>query len=64
MGILYRAAMDRIKQNFIQELISKGISENNQGKSVYEMSYSELKSEVALATFREIKVENDNNKWF
>jgi hypothetical protein len=64
LGILYEAAMERIRQNFIQELLSKGVRENKEGKSIYDMEYAELRSEVALQKFREIKVENENNKWF
>jgi hypothetical protein len=64
LGILYQAAIQRISQNFIQELLSKGIVKNKEGKSIYEMSYAELKSEVALSHFRKIDADNDNNKWF
>jgi hypothetical protein len=64
MGILYRVTMEMKRNHIIQELLSKGVKENQQGKSVYDMDYDELKSELVLQAFREIDVENDNNKWF
>lgn len=64
MGILYRVSIEVKRQHFIKELLSKGITQNKQGKSVYNMDYEELKYELVLSVFREIDTHNDNNKWF
>lgn len=64
MGILYRVTMEMKRQYIIQELLAKGFKENKQGKSVHDMDYEELKSELVLACFREIDTHNDQNKWF
>jgi hypothetical protein len=64
LGILYRISMEVKKQHIIQELLSKGISQNRDGKYVYDLDYYELKHELGLAVFREKDIENDQNKWF
>jgi hypothetical protein len=56
--------MEVKRQHIIQELLNKGITENKQGKNVYDMDYEELKYELVLAAFREIDAERDDNKWF
>jgi hypothetical protein len=64
LGILYKAAMNKIRQNFIDELLSKGITKNKEGKSIHDMDYHELRSEIALQAFRAIDTAKDENKWF
>jgi hypothetical protein len=34
------------------------------GKSVYDLSYDDLKYELVLAFFRQINRQNDEGKWF
>jgi hypothetical protein len=53
-----------MRQNFIKDLLSKGFTQNENGVSVYDMEYEELKHELKLAMFREADVDNDQNKWF
>ncbi|MEH7392432.1 hypothetical protein [Bacillus sp. JJ1474] len=70
MGILYDSVKNKklikemMKNSFLEKLLENGITESQQGKSVYLMDYNELKREVALATFREIKTESAENAWF
>ncbi|MEH7342726.1 hypothetical protein V7122_02380 [Bacillus sp. JJ1532] len=70
MGILYDSVKNQklikemMKNSFLEKLLENGITESQQGKSVYLMDYHELKREVALATFREIKTESAENAWF
>ena len=63
MGILYRTCKEIMRQNYIQDLLARGTNEKN-GVSVYELSDEDLKRELALASFREKDIENDQNKWF
>lgn len=67
MGILYDSVkmQQELKQKFVLEkLLEIGITESQQGISVYELDYDELKSELVLASFRQIDIQNDQNKWF
>lgn len=64
MGILYRACKAIMRQNYIQDLLEMGFTENKQGVSVHDMDDEELRHELALATFRKKEMENDQNKWF
>lgn len=64
MGILYLMSIEVKRQHIIKELLEKGVSESKQGKSIYDMDYEELKSELVLQAFREIDRECDSNKWF
>jgi hypothetical protein len=64
LGILYRACKQVMKQNFIQDLLVRGITENKNGVSVHDLDYEELKHEVPIASFGERDIHNDQNKWF
>lgn len=64
MGILYLASKAVMQQHFIRELLAERITENKEGKSVYDMDYEELKSEIVLNAFRKKDIENDQNRWF
>lgn len=64
MGILYKATMEAKRQHIIQELRSKGFTQNKSGKSIYSMDYEELKYELVLQAFRDIDADHDQNKWF
>lgn len=35
-----------------------------EGKSVYDLSYDDLKHELVLSSFRQIDINRDSNKWF
>jgi hypothetical protein len=67
LGILYDSVkmQQELKHKFVLEkLLEIGITESQQGISVYELDYDELKSELVLASFRQIDIQNDHNKWF
>ncbi|KQL17656.1 hypothetical protein [Cytobacillus solani] len=70
MGILYDFVKkvnvhQEMKRNIIlEDLIALGIIESQQGISVYELDYDELKYELVMASFRQIDIQNDQNKWF
>jgi hypothetical protein len=64
MGILYNVSMEVKRQHLIQELLSKGVTEDKNGKNVYDMDYEELKHEMVMWAFRKIDTERDANKWF
>lgn len=54
-----------LKQKFVLErLLELGVRESQQGKSLYELDYDELKFELVLASFREIDAESEENKFF
>lgn len=64
MGILHKVAIEAMRKHFIDELRAEGITRDKDGKSIYDMSYHELKSELALVSIRKVNVENPENKWF
>lgn len=64
MGILNRIGIEAMRKHFIQELLSLGVKENREGKSIYSMDYDELQQELVLACFREIDITKEDNKWF
>lgn len=53
-----------MRQNYIQDLLMRGVTENKQGISIHNLDYYELRHLIAVATFHEKDVENDSNKWF
>jgi len=63
LGILYRACKQVMRQNYIQDLLARGITEKS-GVSIHNLSDEDLRRELALASFREKDTENDQNKWF
>jgi hypothetical protein len=48
----------------LEELIKLGVYTTQDGKSVYDCDYDDLKYELALASFREIDRQNESGKWF
>jgi hypothetical protein len=64
VGILHQVAIEAMRKHFIDELRAEGVTRNKEGKSIYDMSYNELKSELALASIRKVNVESPDNKWF
>lgn len=54
-----------MKKNFVLErLLAAGVTHSQQGDSVRELDYEELKYELVLQAFREIDTENESNLWF
>ncbi|MFE8697946.1 hypothetical protein ACFYKT_16515 [Cytobacillus sp. FJAT-53684] len=67
MGILYDSVkmQQELKHKFvIEKLLEVGITESQEGTSIYELDYEELKYELVMASFRQIDTQNDQNKWF
>jgi hypothetical protein len=67
MGILYNSviAHQEMKRNFlISKLKEKGIYKDELGTSIEDLEYEDLKYLLVLEAFKEIDVENDQNKWF
>jgi hypothetical protein len=56
---------ERIRRKAIlDELLSKGWTHTEDGRSVYDLTYDELKEQAVLMAFREIDTENSENVWF
>ncbi|SDM17851.1 hypothetical protein [Bacillus sp. OK048] len=66
MGLLYNVAtIPNLKRNhIIERLLAKGIKETKDGTSIYELSYRELKLQLAIVRCLEIEVESSENGWF
>jgi predicted transcriptional regulator len=67
VGILYNTVktLPELKRNhIIERLLEKGIKENKEGKSIYELDYKALRFELSIADYKEIETEKDENKWF
>lgn len=57
--------IEETKRNFILDRLKElNITKTNTGKNVHDLSYSELKEQLVLASFREIDTQNENNAWF
>jgi len=54
----------RIKNILVDDLLEKGITHSRDGIPVQDLNLRQLKEVAALASFREIDVENSNNVWF
>ncbi|MBO0961462.1 hypothetical protein J1P26_17285 [Neobacillus sp. MM2021_6] len=67
MGILYNTVMlqQELKRQFvIDKLKEQGITHSQNGTSIENLSYDDLKYELVKAAFREIDAENGENTWF
>jgi hypothetical protein len=70
MGILYDSAkkadvIQGMKQKMIlEDLLKMGITETQEGVSIYQLSYDDLKYELVMASFRQVDIDNDSNGWF
>lgn len=54
-----------MKRNFIlDQLKEHGITHSQNGTSVNELTYDELKYELVLSSFKEIDITRDAQKWF
>ena len=57
--------MEEAKRQFVlSELNKLGVTHSENGVSIEKLSYDELKYELVLASFREIDVMTDANRWF
>lgn len=52
------------RQFVLDELKRYGVTHTQDGVSIEKLNYDELKSELVLASFREIDVMVDANRWF
>ncbi|MCM3122757.1 MULTISPECIES: hypothetical protein [unclassified Mesobacillus] len=69
MGIAGTVTKEKLKQtmkeNFVLEKLSElGVTKTQQGVPVHELSYEDMKYELVLASFREIDIQKDENRWF
>ena len=54
-----------MKRNFVlDQLKERGITHSQNGTSIDELTYDELKYELVLSSFKEIDSESSENKWF
>ncbi|MBM4762736.1 hypothetical protein [Bacillus sp. B15-48] len=52
------------RQIVLDELIAMNVTVTREGELIEELSYERLKEELVLASFRQIDIQNDQNKWF
>jgi hypothetical protein len=52
------------RQFVLEKLKEKGITHSQNGTSIEQLDYEELKYELVLAAFKEIDVVKDENRWF
>lgn len=53
------------KRDFIiEELHKLKVFVTQQGRRIEELSYDDLKYELLMASFRQIDIENDENRWY
>jgi hypothetical protein len=64
MGILYDTVMEAKRKYLIEELHKMNVIQTKDGKKLSDLSYDDLKQQVALARFRQIDRQNDEGKWF
>ncbi|MFP7447143.1 hypothetical protein SFC50_25950 [Bacillus infantis] len=64
MGILFDVVMQQKRNFLIERLTEKQITKSQLGKDIHDCDYEELKYELVLASFRDINIESDANKYF
>lgn len=64
MGILYNAVMQAKRNYLIDELAKMNVKKSQDGRSLSELEYEDLKQELVLACFRQIDRQNESGKWF
>lgn len=67
MGILNKAVhmQKQMKREFvIDRLHEMGVTHTQEGKSIQECDYEELKYLLVLESFKQIDVEKESGKWF
>lgn len=61
----YNSVKPQTKRQFVLDrLLEKGIIRSQQGLSIFDLDYEELKYELVLAAYREIDTESSSNSWF
>jgi hypothetical protein len=53
-----------MKRKIVLEAVLELGIQTVDGKSVYDLSYDDLKHELVLSSFRKIDIIRDSNKWF
>lgn len=67
MGILYdkvKLSQDSLKQDYIAQLLVKGITHDRSGTSIQDLGYYELRQELAMAEFRNVNTDSPENGFF
>lgn len=67
MGILYdkvKLSQASLKQDFIAQLLIKGITDDRYGTSIQDLGYYQLRQELAMAEFRGVKTDSPENGFF
>jgi hypothetical protein len=55
----------QMKRNFVlDQLRSKGITHSQEGTSIDDLSYDDLKYLLVLSAFKDIDTGHDSHKWF
>ena len=53
-----------IRKIYIDDLIAAGVAIGQNGKSIHDMSDTELRYELALQSYRKIDITSDSQRWF
>lgn len=67
MGVLFNAMnmQKQMKRDFvIDKLREKGITHSQDGTSINELSYDDLKYLLVLSAFKDIDADTESSKWF
>lgn len=56
---------DVLKRNFvIKRIVQLGVTENQEGTSIYKLPYEELKVLLVLAEMNKVDIDHPEHKWF
>lgn len=69
MGVLYDSVNkvnlhQEMKRKMLIERLEKLSIKENQGKSIYDLDYEDLKIVLVLAEMRKVDIEHPDHKWF
>lgn len=64
MGILFETVMANKRKFLIEELRKMNVITSQNGTSLEDLDYEDLKQELVLASFRKIDAESSEGKWF
>ncbi|NRD80314.1 hypothetical protein HPT25_23615 [Bacillus sp. BRMEA1] len=54
-----------LKHKFVLDKLRKlGVTHSQEGDPITELDYESLKYELVLASFKEMDVQSESNKWF
>lgn len=60
-----QSVQENMKRNFVlDELLEMGVIQTQEGVSVHELSYEDMKYQLVMASFRRIDAENSENAWY